>query len=258
MNFKIGYILDIILCIVVLPGMIFLFPVEAWLQWNPGYVLLYAGWLYAVYFLCRKVLGPLLLRGKKGIFTVSGTVFLIAVVTFLMTLPDLDFPREPGVLLQSYHRAMWILLLATLAMSLPTGMMEAHLKLLSGKLMTNTAMDDARTALQRRAADAVADEDITLKSGYKTIHVPLSSVQYIESRNNYSCFHLDNVEDVVSQIPLKDVMGLLPEGKFLRIHRSYIIPLWRIEKRTMTYVKIMGLEDTLPVGRAYKDKLKNA
>ena len=62
---------------------------------------------------------------------------------------------------------------------------------------------------------------------------------------------------MVSQIPLKDVMDLLPEGKFLRIHRSYIVPLWRIEKRTMTYVKIMGLEDPLPVGRAYKEVLKN-
>ncbi|MBO4467367.1 MAG: LytTR family transcriptional regulator [Bacteroidales bacterium] len=250
-------ITDIILCVLVIPGMILFFPVGEWAQWNSGLVLTFVLWLYAVYFLCRKVIGPLFLQRKKGTVTAAGAVFLILSVNFLMTLAPVDIPREEGVVLQQHMRAMWILILAVLGMSLPLGMVEKQLIALASHLTRETAIDDARAALHQRGTDAVADEEILLKSGYQTVHVPLAALQYIESRNNYSCFHLDHLEDVVSQIPLKDVLDLLPEGKFVRIHRSYIVPLWRIEKRTMTYVKIMGMQDPLPVGRAYKDVLKN-
>lgn len=250
-------ITDIILCILVIPGMILFFPVGEWAQWNSGLVLVFVLWLYVVYFLCRMVIGPLLLGPKKWIATAGGAVFLILAVNFLLTLTHVDIPREEGAAIQPYVRAMWILLLAVLGMSLPMGMLGKQVTALSSHLSRETAIDDVRTAIHQKGTDAVADEEILVKSGYKTVHVPLSALQYIESRNNYSCFHLDHLDDVVSQIPLKDVLGLLPEGKFLRIHRSYIVPLWRIEKRSMTSVKIMGLEEPLPVGRAYKEGLKN-
>jgi DNA-binding LytR/AlgR family response regulator len=186
-----------------------------------------------------------------------GAILLIVAATFLMTLAPVDIPREEGAIIQPHVRAMWIMLFAVIGMGLPLGSMEAHLKILGRHLAKETAVQDQKDALHQRASNALSGEEILLKSGYKTVHVPLGAIQYIESRNNYSCFHLDHQDDVVSQIPLKDVMDMLPEGKFLRIHRSYIVPEWRIEKRTMTAVKIMGLEEALPVGRAYKDILKN-
>ena len=51
---------------------------------------------------------------------------------------------------------------------------------------------------------------------------------------------------------------LLPEGKFLRIHRSYIVPVWRIESKSLTQVQLMGVQDPLPVGRAFKDSIKGS
>ena len=53
---KTGLILDIIFGALMLPGMMFLFPVAEWLQWHPGYVLAYGIWLYAVWLLCRRFL----------------------------------------------------------------------------------------------------------------------------------------------------------------------------------------------------------
>ena len=54
-----------------------------------------------------------------------------------------------------------------------------------------------------------------------------------------------------------NVLEMLPEGSFVRIHRSYIVPRWRIENRKGNWVKLMGLETPLPVGRAHKDNLNN-
>ena len=237
--------------------MILFFPVSEWAQWNHGYVLIYVLWLYGVYFLCRKVLGNVVIQGRKGLFTTLGAILLMVVATFLMTLAPLDIPREEGSIIQPYVRAMWIMLLAVIGMGLPLGSMEAQLKILGRHIARETEVQDQKDALHQRASNAFSGEEVLVKSGYKTVHIPLGAVQYIESRNNYSCFHLDHLDDVVTQVPLKDVMDMLPEGKFLRIHRSYIVPVWRIEKRTMTYVKIMGVEDSIPVGRAYKDILKN-
>lgn len=250
-------ITDIILCVLVIPGMILFFPVSEWAQWDHMAVLIYVLWVYGIYFLGRKVLGPLVIKGRKGLFTVLGAVILIVAATFLMTIAPVDIPREEGAVVQPYARAMWIMLFAALGMGLPLGSMEAQLKILGTHIARETEIRDQKDAIYQRAAEALSGDEVLLKSGYKTVHVPLVAVQYIESRNNYSCFHLDNQDDVVSQIPLKDALELLPKGKFLRIHRSYIVPVWRIEKRTMTSVKIMGLEDPLPVGRAYKDILKN-
>ncbi len=237
--------------------MILFFPVSEWAQWNHGYVLLYVLWLYGVYFLCRKVLGNVVIQGRKGLLTTLGAILLMVVATFLMTLAPLDIPREEGSIIQPYARAMWIMLFAVIGMGLPLGSMEAQLKILGRHIARETEVQDQKDALHQRASNAFSGEEVLVKSGYKTVHIPLGAVQYIESRNNYSCFHLDHLDDVVTQVPLKDVMDMLPEGKFLRIHRSYIVPVWRIEKRTMTYVKIMGVEDSIPVGRAYKDILKN-
>ena len=103
----------------------------------------------------------------------------------------------------------------------------------------------------------MAGEEIQIKADYKVIHLPLSAIKYIEGRNNYACFHLDHRDDVVSQIALKSVMDMLPEGQFVRIHRSYIVPVWRIEKRTSAEVQLMGVKERLPIGRAYKENLKN-
>ena len=109
--------------------------------------------------------------------------------------------------------------------------------------------------MRTRAEEVVRDDDILVKSEYKTIHIPVSAIQYIEGRNNYACFHLDHRDDVVTQKPLKDLLEELPEGKFVRIHRSYIVPVWRIEKRTAVSVKLLGVENPLPIGRSHKNNL---
>ena len=250
-------IIDIILAVVILPGMMFFFPIGEWAQWNSGKVLVFVLWIYAVYFLCRLVLGRLLWGGRRGLLTVAGAVFVIAAVNFLMTLTPVEIPIDPGQTLSPHVRAMWIMLFAVLGMGLPIGMLDAQVKVLSAHLTRENAVTDEMNSIQRRASDAVGDAEILLKSGYNTVHVPLSAIQYVESRNNYACFHIDHGEDVVTQMPLKTVLEMLPEGKYMRIHRSYVVPVWRIEKRSMTQVSILGVEEPLPVGRAYKDNLKN-
>ena len=256
---KTGLILDIIFGALLLPGMMFLFPLAEWIQWHPGYVLAYGIWLYAVWLLCRRVLGPQLYQGWRGVILTGTVLFLVVSVTFLMTLTQVDFPADTTEMgtLGLHQRAMWILLLAVVGSGIPTGYWRAQVKDLQEVKAVEKAVDNAREALETRRAEAETGEEIQVKAGYKTQHIPVSAIQFIEGRNNYACFHLDHREDVVTKLPLKEVLPLLPEGRFVRIHRSYIVPLWRIESSSQADVKLMGLEHPLPLGRSYKDCLKN-
>lgn len=242
----------------------FLFPVEEWLAWHANGVLLCVLWLYGVWALGRKALGPMLFKGGRGSkITVAGALFLMTVVTFLISFTPVDIPtdtvsRMAGLPL--HIRAIWILYIAVNAYAIPVGYLDARIKSLTAVKEEEEADAEASEALEikRSEAENVAGEEIQVKSDYRVIHLPLSAIQYIEGRNNYVCFHLDHRQDVVSQIALKSVLDMLPEGKFVRIHRSYIVPLWRIEHRTCAKVHLMGVEEKLPIGRAYKDNLKNA
>ena len=249
--------LDIIFGVILMPLMMFLFPIGDWVQWHSSYVLLYIGWLYLVLFLCRKALGPILLDGRKGYFTVLGALFLTAIATFLMSLTPVEFPRNPeyGTGLAPHIRAMWIMLIAVVSYGIPVGMLDAKARRLSAQKEADETRQEKEEAVRTRAEEVVRDDDILVKSEYKTIHIPVSAIQYIEGRNNYACFHLDHRDDVVTQKPLKDLLEELPEGKFVRIHRSYIVPVWRIEKRTAVSVKLLGVENPLPIGRSHKNNL---
>jgi len=255
---RLEHILDIIFCILVLPGMMFLFPLGEWMQWHAGWVLLFIVWLYGCGFLCRGVLGPKLLTGKKGVWTACVTLFLMTAVTALMSIARLDFPKDMEQIsgLELHQRAIWILYLATVSFSLAMGLLSARIAALGSVRAASEEQEAVRTTLERAAADAVAGETVSLKVDYKTVQIPLAEIRYIESRNNYACLHLDNREDVVSQVTLKSLLETLPEGKFIRIHRSYIVPAYRIEHKSATSVKLIGVEEPLPVGRAHKENLK--
>ncbi len=254
--------MDIIFGVLVIPTMIFLFPVSRWIQWHPDYVLYYVIWLYGVWFLCRKAIGPLFTRGWPEMALAAGSLFLVGVVTFLMTLTPVSFtsPEDQFAALKMHQRAMWILLLAVVSAGIPVGALSSRNRELKSRKDEEEELRNTADAISSRREEALSGQDrgdIQLKTGYSTVHVPVTAIRYIEGRNNYACFHLDHRNDVVSQITLKSVMEMLPEGKFARIHRSYIVPLWRIEKRSATSVKLMGVEETLPVGRAYKETLNN-
>ena len=251
---------DVIFCAAVLPGILFLFPVGEWAAWQPDYVLLFVLWLYGVWVLGRKVLGPMLVQeGRGSVLTAAGVLFLMVAVNLLMSFTPVNFPVTPGTRVGQmlpHVRAMWVLFLTVNAYAIPVGYLAARLKAFTEVKEADDEQLAAAEALENKRSEAIAGE-IRIKAGYKTIHLPLSSIRYIEGRNNYACFHADHREDIVSQIALKNVMDLLPDGQFVRIHRSYIVPLWRIEKRTAAEVQLMGVKEKLPVGRSFKDNVKN-
>jgi DNA-binding LytR/AlgR family response regulator len=103
------------------------------------------------------------------------------------------------------------------------------------------------------APTAPPEEDhIFLKVEYQLIRVALNDILYVEGLKDYVKVHLKSTpRALLSLMSLRAMEEKLPARKFLRIHRSFIVALDKIESVRRLTVQI-GTE-TIPVGEQYKD-----
>ncbi|MBS7254170.1 LytR/AlgR family response regulator transcription factor [Flavobacterium branchiicola] len=99
------------------------------------------------------------------------------------------------------------------------------------------------------------DEFIFLKVEYQWVRISLKDILYIESLKDYVKVHLDDTQKtVLSLISLKALEEKLPSTKFMRIHRSFIVCLDKINAISKNSVFIGKTEIT--VGEQYKEAFK--
>lgn len=100
-------------------------------------------------------------------------------------------------------------------------------------------------------------ESIRFKTDYKTVTVALKDIRYVESMSEYVKIYLDSQPDpLVVLYSLKRLSAELPSGRFMRIHRSYIVALDRIRESSATLVVLEG-DVALPVSATYREVLRS-
>lgn len=93
-------------------------------------------------------------------------------------------------------------------------------------------------------------EYIFVKSEYQIIKINLDDIKYIEGMDDYiKIFRSEKM--VLTNMPMKDILKKLPEGRFARVHRSYIVPLKKIESVRNKRIKID--DKFIPIGDSYAD-----
>lgn len=95
------------------------------------------------------------------------------------------------------------------------------------------------------------DESLYVYSEYRMVKIDLKEIEYIESMEDYIKIHLHNAKTILTLMPLKKVLEKLPEDKFQRIHRSYIVPVKKIISIQGRKVKLADIE--LPISDSYAD-----
>jgi DNA-binding LytR/AlgR family response regulator len=88
-----------------------------------------------------------------------------------------------------------------------------------------------------------------IKSNKKTIKVRFTDIYYIEGLGDYIQIHVEN-QKIITNLSMKKIMSLLPENKFYRIHKSFIISLDKIDLIEGNMVQIK--KNKLPVGNSYR------
>jgi len=99
------------------------------------------------------------------------------------------------------------------------------------------------------------NEFLFLKSDYKIRRINFNDILYIEGLKDYvKVFIHGSDKPVLSLITLKALEAKLPEAKFMRVHRSFIVNLERID--TIERSRIVFGKTYIPVGEQYKDKFQ--
>lgn len=114
---------------------------------------------------------------------------------------------------------------------------------------------EERLAL-RRAAQPASDGILRLNTAHRSLQLDTARIRYIEGMGEYLKIHLEGeTAPLVVLYRMKNIAEELSADKFLRIHKSFIVPLARIREARRNAVT---LEDgtTLPLGEAYRNEFR--
>src|SRR5665811_783525 len=101
----------------------------------------------------------------------------------------------------------------------------------------------------------VNNEFLFLKSEYKIKRINFNDILYIEGLKDYVKVYLHNsVKPILSLASLKLLESKLPENKFMRVHRSFIVNLEKID--TIERSRIVFGKEYIPVSEQYKVKFQ--
>ncbi|MCC8037751.1 MAG: LytTR family DNA-binding domain-containing protein [Bacteroidales bacterium] len=92
--------------------------------------------------------------------------------------------------------------------------------------------------------------NITVKKEYQNVTIPLAEILYIEAMEGYVKIYRDNGTCTLSRMILKNILPMLPEDEFVRIHRSYIVHRSKIKSYNRSEV-VLSNGQSLPIGRKY-------
>lgn len=100
-----------------------------------------------------------------------------------------------------------------------------------------------------KGADPGNNPFLLVKEKKNKVKVPFNEIMYIESLKDYIKIIMIK-RTVVTKMFISDIEKLLPDDNFIRIHRSFIIPVNKIDSFSPNHVEIGEYE--IPIGRSYK------
>jgi two-component system, LytTR family, response regulator LytT len=101
----------------------------------------------------------------------------------------------------------------------------------------------------------VNNEFLFIKSDYKIKRINFNDILYIEGLKDYAKVYIQNVsKPVLTLTSLKLLESKLPDDKFMRVHRSFIVNLGKID--TIDRSRIVFGKEYIPISDQYKDKFQ--
>jgi len=110
--------------------------------------------------------------------------------------------------------------------------------------------------LPKEASSGVRENDfIFVKTDYKLVKINTSDILYVEGMQNYVTIYALS-EKIVSLQNIKKMEEQLPKKEFLRVHKSYIVAVKKIDsiERSRIYIR----DVIIPLGDVYRDDFYKA
>jgi len=113
--------------------------------------------------------------------------------------------------------------------------------------------------LEQKATSTIIEannEFLFLKSEYKIRRINFNDILYIEGLKDYiKVFLANEPKPILSLNTIKSIESKLPATKFMRVHRSFIVNLVRVQ--TVDRFRIVFGQEYIPVGDQYKENFQD-
>jgi DNA-binding LytR/AlgR family response regulator len=106
----------------------------------------------------------------------------------------------------------------------------------------------AREYMEFLSTQEMQLNSIFVKVNYEIMKINLKDIDLIEALDDYIKIYI-KPSPVLTLMTLKSIQEKLPARDFVRVHRSFIVPLAKIEKFSKTKLWIAGKE--IPIGSSY-------
>lgn len=106
----------------------------------------------------------------------------------------------------------------------------------------------AKEYIEFLSSQEVQLNSLFIKVNYEIMKINLKDIDLIEALDDYIKIYI-KPNPVLTLMTLKSIQEKLPPRDFVRVHRSFIIPLAKIEKFSKSKVWIAGKE--IPIGSSY-------
>ena len=117
-------------------------------------------------------------------------------------------------------------------------------------------IQDEVQVITNTGADKIQEESyIYIKENKKVVKLYLSEIKYIEGLSEYVQIYTDK-KKIITKTSMTQMEEKLPNEKFLRIHKSYIVSIGKIEAFTANTIEIQGKE--FPIGLSFKNGVLSA
>jgi len=108
-----------------------------------------------------------------------------------------------------------------------------------------------------KSTETISDQDhpfLYLRADRKMVKVLFNDILFIESLKDYIKIVTTN-KTIISRQSISSLEEMLPKNAFIRIHRSYIVAINRIDSFNGETIEIAKNE--LPIGRLFKHDVSN-
>ena len=113
-------------------------------------------------------------------------------------------------------------------------------------------ISDAQTTPPPLGGGQEGADIIFLKTEYRIVKVSIADIRYVEAMSEYLKVFLESEpKPIITLLSMKKMEERLPDY-FMRIHRSYIINLTKIQEVNKNRI-IMDADTYLPIGDMYKE-----
>jgi DNA-binding LytR/AlgR family response regulator len=100
----------------------------------------------------------------------------------------------------------------------------------------------------------LTQQKLTIKQDYGFTNINMDAILFFEAQDDYVKIFFENGKTKLVRSTMKAMISKLPENKFIRIHKSYIVSIANIECVRAKKITIHNLE--LPIGSSYYTVVK--